>query len=358
MPEKVRPKATVRLTSGEESSASVLGMTGEKLPTTSPTNNTMSTELSISTESQAFELVQRQAKLLSSSTLVPKEFQGNMANCAIGLNIAKRLGADPFMVLQNIDVIHGRPSFRATFLIAMVNASGRFAPLQFRLAGEGPTRACVAHTTALSTGEKVEGPEISMAMAKAEGWSTKNGSKWLTMPELMLRYRAAAFFARIYAPDITLGMQTAEELQDMPPMRNVTPDSPPAATSNPYAEKKKTEAPAEEKPAPKTRKKATKEEPAAETPAEPVEVIPSRKDMYAALKDACRDAEISPPTAEAKFRKAGLIPDGKTLADTSDAELFSIYKARLDILPPKVVPVAEDPEEDDGKDLMEGDQDS
>jgi len=179
----------------------------------------MNTEISITEETAIFELAQRQAKMLSASTLVPKEFQGNTANCAIGLNIAKRLGADPFMVIQNIDIIHGRPSFRATFLIAMVNASGRFTPLQFRLTGEGATRACVAHCKTRDGGEEIEGPEISMAMAKAEGWSTKAGSKWLTMPELMLRYRAAAFFARIYAPDITLGMHTSEEMSDVQPPR-------------------------------------------------------------------------------------------------------------------------------------------
>jgi hypothetical protein len=184
----------------------------------------MSEELSITTaETAAFELVQRQAKMLASSTLIPKEFQGNMSNCAIGLNIAKRLGADPFMVLQNIDVIHGRPSFRATFLIAMVNASGRFSPIKFKLEGDGQDRTCYAYATDKASGETVEGPVVSMAMAKAEGWSTKSGSKWLTMPELMLRYRSAAFFARLYAPDITLGMQTAEEVEDAPPERNVTP---------------------------------------------------------------------------------------------------------------------------------------
>lgn len=176
----------------------------------------MSTEsLTFHQETAEFELSQRQAKLLASSTLVPKEFQGNMSNCAIGLNIAKRLGADPFMVIQNIDIIHGRPSFRATFLIAMVNASGRFTPLQFRMAGENATRSCVAWCKDKASGDLIEGPEITMAMAKAEGWSTKSGSKWLTMPELMLRYRAAAFFARIYAPDITLGMHTSEESFDM-----------------------------------------------------------------------------------------------------------------------------------------------
>lgn len=187
-------------------------------------NDTELTIAATSAETAAFELVQRQAKMLASSTLVPKEFQNNMANCAIGLNIAKRLGADPFMVLQNIDVIHGRPSFRATFLIAMVNASGRFSPIKFKLEGEDASRTCYAYATDKASGETVEGPVVSMAMAKAEGWSTKSGSKWITMPELMLRYRSAAFFARLYAPDITLGMQTAEEVEDItPPERNITP---------------------------------------------------------------------------------------------------------------------------------------
>lgn len=195
----------------------------------------MTTQLTIADETASFELVQRHAKMLSSSTLVPKEFQGNMANCAIGLNIAKRLGADPFMVLQNIDIIHGRPSFRATFLIAMVNASGRFSPLQFVMSGEGQSRACVATCKVKDGGETIEGPEITMAMAKAEGWSTKTGSKWLTMPELMLRYRAAAFFARLYAPDITLGMQTSEENYDIEPEQRVAVGRVVAEAVNPFA---------------------------------------------------------------------------------------------------------------------------
>lgn len=187
---------------------------------------TIETDVQIARESAAFEMLQRQAKMFSSATLVPKEFQGNIANCAIGLNIAKRLGADPFMVLQNIDIIHGRPSFRATFLIAMVNAAGRFEPLQFKMDGtEGkPDRSCIAYTKSKPDGTLLEGPKITLEMAKAEGWSTKNGSKWLTMPELMLRYRAAAFFARLYAPDITLGMMTAEEVSDTLE-RDVTPPS-------------------------------------------------------------------------------------------------------------------------------------
>ena len=185
---------------------------------------TTTEDVQIARENAAFEMLQRQAKMFSSSSLVPKEFQGNLANCAIGIDIAKRLGASPFMVLQNIDIIHGRPSFRATFLIAMVNAAGRFEPLQFKMEGDEnkPNRSCVAWTKSKADGATLEGPKITLEMAKAEGWSTKNGSKWLTMPELMLRYRAAAFFARLYAPDITLGMMTAEEVADVVE-RDVTP---------------------------------------------------------------------------------------------------------------------------------------
>jgi hypothetical protein len=185
----------------------------------------MSTEIT-NPDSTAFELIQRQAKMLSASTLIPKDFQGNMANCAIGLEIAARLKCSPFMVIQNIDIIHGRPSFRAQFLIAMVNASGRFSPLQFKFGGEGANRSCQAFAKSRETGELCEGPVVTWSMAKSEGWTDKAGSKWKTMPDLMFTYRAGAFFARIYAPDITLGMQTSEELADTESMRNVTPSVP------------------------------------------------------------------------------------------------------------------------------------
>ena len=212
---------------------------------------TIETDVQIARESAAFEMLQRQAKMFAASSLVPKEFQGNVANCAIGIDIAKRLGASPFMVLQNIDIIHGRPSFRATFLIAMVNASGRFEPLQFEMTETGkettkpvtfevwdngkkvskeikytytPT-TCVAYAKDKASGTVIKGPPVSYDMAISEGWVGKSGSKWQTdMRELMIRYRAAAFFARLYAPDITLGMMTAEEVSDVVE-RDVTPPS-------------------------------------------------------------------------------------------------------------------------------------
>lgn len=178
----------------------------------------------VQAETQAFELVQRQAMMLSKSTLVPKDFAGNVANCAIALNVAKRTRLDPLMVCQNLAIIHGRPSWSATALIGMINASGKFSPLRFVFDSDEAPTWCYAVARDMATGEELKGERITLEMAKREGWSTKNGSKWLTMPGQMLRYRAASFWSRAYASDMSLGMYTQDEVRDFAePPRNVTP---------------------------------------------------------------------------------------------------------------------------------------
>jgi len=194
----------------------------------------------VSAETQAFELIQRQAMMLSKSTLVPKDFAGNVANCAIALNVAKRTRLDPLMVTQNLAIIHGRPSWSATALIGMINASGKFSPLRFVMDDDDAPTSCYAVAKDKDSGEELKGEKITLEMAKKEGWSTKNGSKWLTMPGQMLRYRAASFWSRAYASDMSLGMYTQDEVRDFAePPRNVTP-----AKSNPFIEEP-IEAPAE-----------------------------------------------------------------------------------------------------------------
>ena len=147
-------------------------------------------------DGDAFALAQRMAKALCASELVPKQFQGDrgMANTLIALELAQRTGASPLAVMQNLHVVQGKPTWSAQFIIAALNACGRFTPLRFVLDGEGPARSCCAWATDKASGETLEGPKVDMAMAQAEGWATKSGSKWKTMPELMLRYRAATFF--------------------------------------------------------------------------------------------------------------------------------------------------------------------
>lgn len=164
-----------------------------------------------------FELVQRMAKMLSASKLVPQQFQGNIADCVLGIEMANRMKAPVLSVLQNMYIVHGKPSWSSQYLIAQINSCGKFmVPLQFDYAGEGDTRSCVAWSKT-NDGSLLKGPAVSMEMAKREGWLGKNGSKWQTMPELMLAYRAATFFARLYVPEITMGLLTHEEVIDIGP---------------------------------------------------------------------------------------------------------------------------------------------
>ena len=165
--------------------------------------------------SDNFIMAGQMAKALSESTIVPKEYQGNTANSMVAIEIANRLQTSPLMVMQNLNVIQGRPSWSAQFLIAMVNGSGKYdMELQFdeKQDADGKPYACQCWT--MKNGRKVTGITVDMDMAKAEGWVAKNGSKWKAMPQVMLRYRAASFFARMNCPELTLGYYSKEEVID------------------------------------------------------------------------------------------------------------------------------------------------
>ena len=169
---------------------------------------------------QAFEDAQRIAKALASSTLIPPQFQGQQgfANCLVALEIANRMRMSPFQVMQNLHIIHGRPSWSSQFIIAMINGCGKFSPLRYEISGKGDDLACYCVATELSTNKDLKGPTVTFAMAKKEGWASKNGSKWATMPDLMIRYRAAAFWGRLFVPELLVGIQAEEEVIDIQPV--------------------------------------------------------------------------------------------------------------------------------------------
>ena len=166
---------------------------------------------------QGFELMQRIAKAFSTADLVPKQYQGNLPNCMIALDMAQRMGANPLMVMQNLYVVHGTPGWSAKFLIATVNTCGRFSSLRYEWQGKPGEKnyGCRAWALEKDTGERLDGIWVTWEMVNAEGWSSKSGSKWKTMPDQMFIYRAAAFWQRAYAPDLGMGLQTAEELHDV-----------------------------------------------------------------------------------------------------------------------------------------------
>lgn len=176
-----------------------------------------------------FEATQRIAMMYAMSNFIPDSYKYRngqpleqnvvLANCTIALEMATRMQANPLMVMQNLYIVHGQPAFSSKFLIACINASKRFSPLRYEFKGEEGTddyacRAIAYEANDTKHKEPLEGDWISIRMAKAEGWTSKKGSKWLTMPTQMLRYRAAAFWQRAYCPEISMGLLTAEEAQD------------------------------------------------------------------------------------------------------------------------------------------------
>ena len=161
------------------------------------------------------------AEQLAQSELIPATFRGKPADVLIALDYADRLGMNPLSVLQNIYIVSGRPAWSSTFYIATISTCGRFSGIDYVektgpvIAKLGvPNMSCKMVAVDNRTGKRVEGAEISIQMALDEGWFSRNGSKWRTMPRQMLRYRSAAFFARAFCPEVTMGLYSADEVED------------------------------------------------------------------------------------------------------------------------------------------------
>ncbi len=157
------------------------------------------------------------ADMLASSPLVPKHFANNQGSVLIALNMAQRLGTDPFMVMQNIYVVHGSPSMSGQFAIALLQQSKRYRRIEFKYCNgknyEGGmfVRGWRADDP---KGEAYDdGTPITMELARKEGWTSN--SKWSNMTEQMMRYRSASWFARVFTPDELMGMRTSDEVEDI-----------------------------------------------------------------------------------------------------------------------------------------------
>lgn len=160
---------------------------------------------------ESFRESYKLASVFAKSSLVPQQYQGKTEDCAIAVDMAERMGVTPLMVMQNLYVVKGKPSWSGQACMSFIKAKyGDAEPIYTGQRGTD-TRGCFVRVTK-PDGEVIEGAEVTIGMAKAEGWM--NNSKWKNMPELMLAYRAAAFFARVYCPEILMGVQVEGEVED------------------------------------------------------------------------------------------------------------------------------------------------
>lgn len=179
--------------------------------------NESKNELSVFSDAESFKKIFDIGKMFASSGLVPQTYQGKPMDCTIAVDMANRMGVSPMMVMQNLYVVQGKPTWSGQACMSMIRACRDFKdvrPMYTGTKGED-TWGCYIRAVYRETGEIVNGTEVTIGMAKAEGWYGKSGSKWKTIPEQMLAYRAAAFFARVYIPNALMGVYVEGEAEDI-----------------------------------------------------------------------------------------------------------------------------------------------
>ena len=163
-----------------------------------------------------FETTQRMAKLLSVSNIAPQNYRGNIADCVVAIDMANRMGVSPLTIMQNSQIVYGNFSWKGTACKAMIDSCGKYAKTRYVEVGERGKDSWGFYLEAIDKdGEIIKGIPVTMEMAKKEKWYEKSGSKWQTMPELMMKYRASAFFMRTECASLAMGFLTAEENEDI-----------------------------------------------------------------------------------------------------------------------------------------------
>lgn len=162
----------------------------------------------------------KMASELCKADIIPQAYKGKVADTAIAIDMANRMGVSPMMVMQSMYVVKGKPSWSGQACLSFIRA--KFTDVKVIYVGAKGTddRGCYVKATD-KDGDVLEGTTVTMSMAKAEGWTSN--SKWRNMPEQMLAYRAASFFARVHCPETLMGVQVEGEVEDSskPAMREV-----------------------------------------------------------------------------------------------------------------------------------------
>lgn len=207
---------------------------------------------------EAFEQTARVANMLSKSTIVPEQYRGKPEDCFIAVEMAARMNTSPIFIMQNLYVVKGKPTWAGQACMAMITSCGKFRNVRHVYTGVRGTekRGCYVTAERIADGEVLQGTEVTIEMAKGEGWLSN--SKWKNMPEQMLGYRAASFFARMFCPEALMGLQTTEEIYDADPVMPVAEAPSAVNLSNAILEE---ETPPEQEKK-QTRKKSKAEEPA------------------------------------------------------------------------------------------------
>lgn len=174
---------------------------------------------SFSLTPQSLDEALRFADMLSKSNMVPKDYQGNPANCIIAMQWGMEIGLQPLQAMQNIAVINGRPAIWGDAMLALVRGSGLLEYIK-----EDPTaEGCTCTVKRRGDPDEVT-REFTVEDAKKAGLYGKQGP-WQTAPKRMMQMRARAFALRDVFTDVLRGVHVAEIVQDEAAEKDITAES-------------------------------------------------------------------------------------------------------------------------------------
>lgn len=170
----------------------------------------------------AMNSMMRVAELMASGrATVPAHLQKNSADCMAVVMQAMQWRMNPFAVAQKTHVVNGTLGYEAQLVNAAINT---MAPTKDRLHFEwfgdwkkvdgknNKSDDLGVRVWATLKGED-EPRELLVTMAQA---GVRNSPLWVQDPRLQLAYLATKRWARLYVPDVILGVYTPDEFQAAP----------------------------------------------------------------------------------------------------------------------------------------------
>lgn len=200
---------------------------------------------------QSFGEVMMFADKMAESRFVPGHLRSRPSDCLAVCLQALRWGMDPFSVAQKTYFTKegSPPAYEAQLVNAVVYAR---APLVGRLkiewTGQWPNRVCTV------TGHIVGDDNPKIRVVPAVNIKVRNSPLWTTDPDQQLAYYTTRAWARLYVPDVLMGVYTPDDEDTRAEVaRDITPEPRPQPATRLDGLEQTIEAeaePAEEAPAP------------------------------------------------------------------------------------------------------------
>ncbi|QFH49720.1 RecT family recombinase [Leclercia adecarboxylata] len=185
------------------------------------TPNTISASIAVFNVQALGQLTAFAELMAQSAVTVPKHLAGKPADCMAIVMQAMQWGMNPYAVAQKTHLVNGVLGYEAQLVNAVISSSsaivGRFH-YEYggdweKIAGKKDSRdesglfirvgAVLRGETDITWGENIYLADIT----------TRNSPLWKTAPKQQIAYLAVKYWARLYCPEVILGVYSPDEVE-------------------------------------------------------------------------------------------------------------------------------------------------